>query len=69
MPHLAGDDVRKIGGGAAVPDAPMGVIGPGSGLGVSAVVPSGDGYVPVAGEGGHVTMAAADDAREAPCWR
>jgi glucokinase len=44
---------------------PMGIIGPGSGLGVSAVVPQGDTFVPVAGEGGHVTMAAADDEESA----
>ena len=59
--RLGGDDVRKIGGGEAVAGMPMGIIGPGSGLGVSAVVPSGDAYVPIAGEGGHVTMAASDD--------
>ena len=44
---------------------PMAVIGPGSGLGVSAVVPTSAGYVPVSGEGGHVTMAAADDEESA----
>jgi glucokinase len=63
VPHLNGSDLLQVGGGEAVAGMPMGVIGPGSGLGVSAVVPSGDTYVPVAGEGGHVTMAPAD-ARE-----
>jgi glucokinase len=65
VPRLAANDLRKVGGGKAVPQMPMGVIGPGSGLGVSAVVPQGDAFVPVAGEGGHVTMAAADDEESA----
>jgi glucokinase len=61
VPRLADSDLFKVGGGEAVPHMPMGVIGPGSGLGVSVVVPSGNGYEPIAGEGGHVTMPAADD--------
>ena len=43
----------------------MGIIGPGSGLGVSAVVPQGEPLFAIAGEGGHVTMAAADDEESA----
>jgi glucokinase len=50
-------------GGTAASDAPIGVIGPGTGLGVSALIPTPAGPVPVPGEGGHVTMAPAD-ARE-----
>jgi len=61
VPRLSAADVLKIGGGEAVPGMPMGVIGPGSGLGVSAVVPQGDAFMAIAGEGGHVSMAAADD--------
>jgi len=63
--RLGGDDVRKIGGGEPIAGMPMGIIGPGSGLGVSAVVPCGDANVPIAGEGGHVTMAAGDDEESA----
>ncbi|MFA5902111.1 MAG: glucokinase [Hyphomicrobium sp.] len=65
VPHLAADDLRKVGGGEAVPEMPMAILGPGSGLGVSAVVPSPGGYLPIPGEGGHVTMAAADDEESA----
>jgi glucokinase len=65
VPRLAGSDLRKIGGGEAVSQMPMGVIGPGSGLGVSSVVPQGDAFMPIAGEGGHVSMAAADDEESA----
>ncbi|MCK9912932.1 glucokinase, partial [Microbacteriaceae bacterium K1510] len=38
LPHLASEDVHKVGGGKIVARAPMGVLGPGSGLGVSAAV-------------------------------
>ncbi|MTD93255.1 glucokinase [Hyphomicrobium sp. xq] len=61
VPHLTGSDVRKVGGGEPDTDAPMGVIGPGSGLGVSAVAASNSGYVALPGEGGHVTMPAGND--------
>jgi len=43
-------------------DAPLLVIGPGTGLGVAALVPSPGGPVPLEGEGGHVGFAPRDDA-------
>lgn len=43
-------------GGGGVDGAPLLVIGPGTGLGVSALVPAGDGFIPIEGEGGHVGM-------------
>lgn len=64
VPHLAETDRTQIGGGAPVTGHPIGVIGPGTGLGASAVVPFQDRWVPLAGEGGHVTMATVTD-REA----
>jgi len=42
-------------------DAPIGVLGPGTGLGVSGLVPCESGWVALAGEGGHATMAPATD--------
>lgn len=57
LPMLAADDVQKIGSGDIVADAPSGVLGPGSGLGVSSAVPVDGGLHAIAGEGGHVTMA------------
>lgn len=63
VPHLGAADRAKIGGGSAAPDGAVGVIGPGSGLGVSGLVRNADGWAVLSGEGGHVTMAAAD-ARE-----
>ncbi len=59
VPHLRARDRIQIGPGCPVADAPVGVIGPGTGLGVSALVPAPSGPVPISGEGGHVTMAAA----------
>jgi glucokinase len=56
-PALAGDDLLQIGSGEAVADAPKGLIGPGTGLGVSSLVRSRRGeWVPIAGEGGHVSL-------------
>jgi glucokinase len=64
IPHLAAADHVQIGAGSAEPGTPIGIIGPGSGLGVSALIPSGSGWSALATEGGHVTLAAASD-REA----
>ncbi len=61
IPHLAEEDRFQVGGGEAAPGAPIAVLGPGTGLGVSAVIPAGDGWVPLATEGGHVTMAPATE--------
>ncbi len=41
-------------------NAPKLVIGPGTGLGVSALIPSASGYIALAGEGGHATFAASN---------
>jgi glucokinase len=64
IPRLDPSDWCQIGGGTPVPGAPVGIIGPGSGLGVSGLVPMSSGgndagtvWLPLAGEGGHATMA------------
>ncbi|MBY0430571.1 MAG: glucokinase, partial [Rhodospirillales bacterium] len=62
---LGSGDVVAVGGGAAVPGTPIAVIGPGTGLGVSALVPVGETWVALATEGGHVTMAARDEDEDA----
>ncbi|MEP7100059.1 MAG: glucokinase [Burkholderiales bacterium] len=66
IPDLPADELRQLGGGAAIAGAPLGLIGPGTGLGVSGLVPSTDAgrWVALQGEGGHVTLAASN-AREA----
>ena len=59
LPSLADDEKRQIGGGVAHPHAAIGVLGPGTGLGVSGLLYDGrGGWVPVQGEGGHVTLPA-----------
>lgn len=56
-PALQGRDLEQIGPGEPVADAPKGLIGPGTGLGVSSLVRSRRGeWVPIAGEGGHVSL-------------
>ena len=62
LPSLSAADLRPIGGGTAVVGAAMAVLGPGTGLGVSGLLPVGPGrFAPINGEGGHVTLAAGDD--------
>jgi len=66
LPDLQASELRQLGGGSAVPGAPMALIGPGTGLGVSGLI-AGDTpgrWLPLQGEGGHVTLAAST-AREA----
>jgi glucokinase len=58
IPFLADDDRIQIGHGVAVEGAPVGIIGPGTGLGVGGLASSRSGAVTIAAEGGHVTMAA-----------
>ena len=64
LPALGAGDVRQIGGGKAVADAPRAVLGPGTGFGISGLVPCAEAWTPLATEGGHMTLAAAT-AREA----
>lgn len=59
VPHLLPDECDQVGGGAAVAGKPIAVIGPGTGLGVSGLIPAGDRYIPLQSEGGHVTYGAA----------
>lgn len=61
VPHLSDEYLIQVGGGAVRAGMPKGVIGPGTGLGVSALAPAGEGWIPLATEGGHVTLAPADE--------
>ncbi len=56
LPHLGAHDLEQIGGGAADDTAPAGVIGAGTGLGVSGLVRNGDSAIALSGEGGHVGL-------------
>ena len=66
VPHLTALDRATLRPGAKGAKGPIGLIGPGTGLGVAAVIPVGaDGWLHVATEGGHVTMTAADERDDA----
>lgn len=55
--HLPRDTFRQVGGTYAAPEAVVALIGAGTGLGVSGLIPNGDAWVPLQGEGGHTTLA------------
>jgi glucokinase len=58
LPALRADETTQVGGGAPQPGSAIGLIGPGTGLGVSGLVPDGrGGWLPIQGEGGHATLA------------
>ena len=59
LPDLPASELRQLGGGAGEPDKAKALLGAGTGLGVSGLVPDGSGgWVPLEGEGGHVTLPA-----------
>ena len=61
LPSLKPDDLMQVGPGTAGANAVVGVLGPGTGLGVSAVIPTVDGFVTLGSEGGHMNFAPADE--------
>ncbi|HZX26434.1 MAG TPA: glucokinase [Telluria sp.] len=60
LPHLRAADKQQIGGGAPVAGAALGLVGAGTGLGVSGLVPCGSSWTALQSEGGHVTFAPAN---------
>jgi glucokinase len=56
VPHLPEDDRFLVGPSCPETVGPIGIIGPGTGLGMSALIPDGRQWVLVAGEGGHATL-------------
>ncbi|KWK96161.1 glucokinase [Burkholderia ubonensis] len=65
VPHLSGEQRRQVGGGDVQPGGTIGVLGAGTGLGVSALLRAGDAWAPLSGEGGHVSFAPADEREDA----
>ena len=59
LPCLQPTDVVQLGGKESLPDAPLLVLGPGTGLGVACLLPSSNGPVVFTSEAGHMT---------APSW-
>ena len=56
VPTLRADELQAVGGGQAVAGTPIAVIGPGTGLGVSGLIPAGRRFVALQGEGGHTSF-------------
>lgn len=54
------DDFVQVGEGKAANGEAVAVLGPGTGLGVAGLIRCGGAWTPVAGEGGHATLAAMD---------
>lgn len=61
VPHVSADQLVHVCGGPGDSRRPRLVMGPGTGLGVSALVPITNGWVPLMTEGGHVDFAPVDD--------
>lgn len=61
LPGLTDGEGYQLGGGQAARNAPLALIGPGTGLGISGLLPVGkSAWVAIAGEGGHGSLAATD---------
>ncbi len=56
LPLLSPSQRQQIGEGAARPNTPIGLVGAGTGLGVSGMIPVRGGWVPLRSEGGHATF-------------
>lgn len=68
VPRLPPAAFASCGGGAAVPEAPGAVLGPGTGLGMAIFAPAGAGWTVISGEGGHCDLAPVDD-EELAVWQ
>jgi glucokinase len=65
LPNLGPASYRQVGRGEPTPGTAIGLIGAGTGLGVSGLLPCGPRWAPIQGEGGHVAfspMTAREDA-------
>ncbi|MEQ1879426.1 MAG: glucokinase [Burkholderiales bacterium] len=56
VPQLRADELRRIGGGEAVKGTPIAVIGAGTGLGVSGLIPVNSRWVALDSRGGHTAF-------------
>ncbi|OON59214.1 glucokinase [Massilia sp. KIM] len=72
LPVLAPGDLLRVGGGQARPGSAIGLVGAGTGLGVSGLVPAGGRWTPLHSEGGHVAFSPMDEAELEVlryCWQ
>ncbi len=61
IPVLQPGDLLQVGEGKPAASSVIGVLGPGTGLGVSGLIPTADGFVTLGSEGGHVNFAPSDE--------
>jgi glucokinase len=61
LPRLAPGQRRQVGAGTAREHSVVGLLGAGSGLGVSGLIPATDGYVALGTEGGHTAFSPRDE--------
>ena len=61
LPRLQPDQRRQVGGGEIRPRSVVGLIGAGSGLGVSGLIPADHGWVALGTEGGHTSFSPRDE--------
>ncbi len=61
LPRLDSQGTRQVGNGQPVARSVIGLLGSGSGLGVSGLIPAGDGWVSLGSEGGHASVAPRDE--------
>lgn len=60
LPRIGAEGREQVGGGEPQANGVIGLLGPGTGLGVSGLVPTGDRWTTLATEGGHVSFSPAD---------
>ncbi|NKJ49064.1 glucokinase [Burkholderia sp. SG-MS1] len=61
LPGLTDAQRVQVGGGARRPNSVIGLLGPGTGMGVSGLIPADDRWIALGSEGGHATFAPADE--------
>ena len=61
VPELGASERYQVGGAAPLADAPIAVLGPGTGLGVSGLLRESGRWLALQGEGGHVTLPPVDE--------
>jgi glucokinase len=65
LPYLQASQRVQVGGGTPLPGRTIGLVGPGTGLGVGGIVPVHGRWAALASEGGHASFAPCDDTEDA----
>ncbi|MDR3376347.1 MAG: glucokinase [Ancalomicrobiaceae bacterium] len=68
LPSLQAGDMKQLGRGEIRPEAPKVVLGPGTGLGVGILAFAAGMWIPLPGEGGHVTLGPLTE-RDVAVWK